>query len=354
MPFGQISLWGATVITSMLSAVPWIGNALTEFPPLILSNQVNFNYFYILHIFIVSIAVSIIFYYCYCTIMSSTTNLPTIGTTSLSTIRFSRVIDGDKSAYLSIPVNVLSFFVGLVDGYLSVVNDGKGNIRIALVVSLELKTENVNILNYIKTQLIIGRVNKYPNVNAVKFVISRVDLQELFIPLMIYHGVRFLTPTRCAQFNLVMHILTTGITGYTNIPSTVPSSAMSLVPITAIGITSLHFFASWLVGFVNADGSFHVKSNNDWCFSITQRLIPVLFDAILLYFGSKTTINVYSSGKYAKVSLSSIKDLTKVVAFFNDKSHHPLIGDKAISYNKWIDGIRSVARYKNIVHLISE
>lgn len=31
MPFGQMSLWGATVITSMLSAVPWIGNSLTEF-----------------------------------------------------------------------------------------------------------------------------------------------------------------------------------------------------------------------------------------------------------------------------------------------------------------------------------
>lgn len=30
LPYGQISLWGATVITSMLSAIPWIGNALTE------------------------------------------------------------------------------------------------------------------------------------------------------------------------------------------------------------------------------------------------------------------------------------------------------------------------------------
>lgn len=31
MPYGQMSLWGATVITSMLSAIPWIGNSLTEF-----------------------------------------------------------------------------------------------------------------------------------------------------------------------------------------------------------------------------------------------------------------------------------------------------------------------------------
>lgn len=31
LPFGQMSLWGATVITSMLSAIPWLGNSLTEF-----------------------------------------------------------------------------------------------------------------------------------------------------------------------------------------------------------------------------------------------------------------------------------------------------------------------------------
>jgi len=31
LPFGQMSLWGATVITNFFSAVPWIGNDLVEF-----------------------------------------------------------------------------------------------------------------------------------------------------------------------------------------------------------------------------------------------------------------------------------------------------------------------------------
>ena len=26
LPWGQMSLWGATVITNLLSAIPWIGN----------------------------------------------------------------------------------------------------------------------------------------------------------------------------------------------------------------------------------------------------------------------------------------------------------------------------------------
>ena len=31
LPYGQMSLWGATVITNMFSAIPWIGNSLVEF-----------------------------------------------------------------------------------------------------------------------------------------------------------------------------------------------------------------------------------------------------------------------------------------------------------------------------------
>lgn len=31
LPFGQMSLWGATVITNLLSAIPWIGQDLVDF-----------------------------------------------------------------------------------------------------------------------------------------------------------------------------------------------------------------------------------------------------------------------------------------------------------------------------------
>ena len=31
LPYGQMSLWGATVITNLMSAIPWIGNDLVEF-----------------------------------------------------------------------------------------------------------------------------------------------------------------------------------------------------------------------------------------------------------------------------------------------------------------------------------
>jgi ubiquinol-cytochrome c reductase cytochrome b subunit len=31
LPYGQMSLWGATVITNLLSAIPWIGTDFVQF-----------------------------------------------------------------------------------------------------------------------------------------------------------------------------------------------------------------------------------------------------------------------------------------------------------------------------------
>ena len=31
LPYGQMSLWGATVITNLMSAIPWVGQDIVEF-----------------------------------------------------------------------------------------------------------------------------------------------------------------------------------------------------------------------------------------------------------------------------------------------------------------------------------
>ena len=30
LPYGQMSLWGATVITNLMSAIPWVGKDIVE------------------------------------------------------------------------------------------------------------------------------------------------------------------------------------------------------------------------------------------------------------------------------------------------------------------------------------
>ena len=53
LPYGQMSLWGATVITNLMSAIPWVGQDIVEFIWGGFSvNNATFNRFFSLHFFL--------------------------------------------------------------------------------------------------------------------------------------------------------------------------------------------------------------------------------------------------------------------------------------------------------------
>jgi hypothetical protein len=106
----------------------------------------------------------------------------------------------------------------------------------------------------------------------------------------------------------------------------------------------LSFFKDWLVGFVAAEGSFFVKSNNDGCFQIRQRLHMALFEAFKLVFNTTRKISVDNS-LYVQFSVSSKSDIQNVINFFSFSGHHPLIGLKGIQYSAWLEKLRNSERY---------
>jgi hypothetical protein len=86
-----------------------------------------------------------------------------------------------------------------------------------------------------------------------------------------------------------------------------------------------------LVGFTNAEGSFFIKENNDGCFQLKQRIHSELFEAFKLLFDSERKIYI-EKNKYAQFSVSSKKDVQKVINFFSFSGLHPLIGLKSVQY----------------------
>ncbi len=52
------------------------------------------------------------------------------------------------------------------------------------------------MVKYIQSVLKVGRINTYPAINTVKYIISRTDLQEVVFPLLAHHGLFFLTDVR--------------------------------------------------------------------------------------------------------------------------------------------------------------
>ena len=317
LPWGQMSLWGATVITNLLSAIPWIGKDLVEFGNL----DNNFNYFITLNF------------------------LPIIGVVNSKALHKIKLrSDKEKLDMLKIPRDFLSMFVGLIDGdgYIAITKTPKNYIRIDLVISLDIR--DLDLINYIHSVLKIGRVNKYPKTHLVKLTIPRTELQTILFPLLIYHNLYFLTDVRRAQFHKAMFILQNNIKKYSELPD--KYLVINKLPETAEDYCKLDFFPNWIVGFTIAEGSFYMKNNNDICFSLKQRTHKLLFESFKIIFDTQVSID--NSDNYSKFMVSSIKDIENVVKFFSFSNLHPLIGYKLTQYNNWIEKIKESPRYKHI------
>lgn len=90
-----------------------------------------------------------------------------------------------------------------------------------------------------------------------------------------------------------------------------------------------------------------VKSNNDGCFQLRQRVHTLLFEAFKILF--KTNIKIGTDkGIYGQFSVSSKTDIQTVINFFSFEGHHPLVGLKNIQYLKWLKNLRDSSRYAHL------
>lgn len=316
-----MSLWGATVITNLISAIPWVGQDIVE------SKKT-----------IIVVVSNLFILYCI---------LPTLGEIHKNAIKkFKRILD--KNHYVSIPSSFLAFLVGLIDGdgYIQISKTSKGFITIKLVISLHL--EDLSTLEYINSVLKLGKINIYKDLKSptCKLILNRTELQEILFPLLIYNNIFFLTETRAKQFNLAVHILKNNIKIYEQLPSEENIKEIFKLPKNPFIYTELFFFKNWIVGFTCSDGSFLIKKNNDGCFQLKQVMHTNLFEAFKLIF--ETNRKIETTNNYNQFSVSSKVDIQKVINFFSFQGLHPLIGLKYIQYIKWLNNLKNSIRYNKL------
>ena len=305
-----MSLWGATVITNLMSAIPWIGQDIVEF--------------------FKSIKHKI---------------LETMGIVHKNALKKIKKDFIDKKEYLSIPSSFIAFLVGLLDGdgYIQITETTKGFITMKLVISLHLK--DLVTLEYIKSVLKLGTITIYKDLKSptCKLIINKTDLQEVFFPLLMYHNIYFLTKTRSIQFNTAIFILKNNIRNFDKIPKIIPE--VYILPSTPLDYINLLFFKNWIVGFTMAEGSFFIKNNFDGCFTLTQNLHVELFNGIKLIFN---TTRKLESNTISRFSVSSKADIQIVINFFSFSGLHPLVGLKNAQYLCWLENLSKSIRYKNL------
>lgn len=311
LPFSQMSYWAATVITNLMSAIPWIGPSLVE---LKIINKAQEG------------------------------DLEPIGTKNIhAKKKVGKTID-----YKSISPSFIAFLVGLIDGdgYIQVTRTKKGYITMKLVISLHLKDKAT--IEYIKSVLLLGKISIYKDQKSQKctLIINKTDLQEVFFPLLIYHNIHFLTNNRRAQFNKAMFALARDIKEYVQYPLDSHIPEIQLLPTTVMDYAKLPYFNNWIVGFTVAEGSFHIKANMDGCFSLVQISHPLLFEAIG-YSLLGTPKKIHES-RYCRLVISSKRDIQSVINWFSFSGLHPLVGLKNIQYLNWLDKLKKSKRYGNL------
>ena len=330
----------ATVITNLLSAIPFFGQDLVEL-----------IYYFVKEFLTIFGNRDFIFNNCLPTAgeIEYLTVLSTIGTVSPHALKKGKQIRLNKNEYLSLPYQFISFLVGLIDGdgYIQITKTTKGFITMKLVIGLGL--DDLSTLEHIHSVLKLGKITickDHLNPNC-KLIINKTDLQEVVFPLLIYYKIYFLTKTRREQFDLAMHIFENNLKSFSNIPNVNDRASYCKFPDIASGYLKLHFFKNWLVGFTNAEGSFFIKNNKEGCFQLKQRIHYQLFEAFKLLFKTKRNINI-EKNRFAQFTVSSKTDIQTVINFFSFSGCHPLIGLKSIQYFKWLTDLQNSYRYRNL------
>ena len=235
------------------------------------------------------------------------------------------------------------FWVGLIDGDGSIqVNHWhKKILQFRIIIKLSNLISNYNML--IKIQKVIGGsvriVGKNKEVlwvvNNKKTIIEIIKIFDDYPPLTsrIYCQLQFFK--LCLQDSKSENFLHKYLINR-DLKYSKQEDIITILDHSTSSILNSNYFKVWMSGFIEAEGCFSIRKNNNSSFSIGQKKDEYLIKAIKQFFGAsnrirKTNHSFYSLEIYNKEILIKIIDHC---------INNPLLGEKAISLQKFDQNIR--------------
>lgn len=345
LPYGQMSLWGATVITNLISAIPWIGQDIVEFiwgglntdePQcgntllkilLNAGNSPNSGFAYGLFLICISIIC----------VKIAMTRGQSAGVRSLHTSEASQRLHAGDLTY--------AYLVGLFegDGYFSITKKGK---YLTYELGIEMSIRDVQLIYKIKNLLGVGLVSfrKRKEIEMVSLRIRNKDhLKDFIFPIFDKYP---MFSNKQYDYLRFKDALLSGITHWELLPEYIRGTK----PLNSLdSIINTSYFSAWLVGFIEAEGCFSIyklHQDKDYLvasFDVCQKDGEILISAIREYLSFTNAIYIDKTNN-SKLKVTSVKSLENTIKFIQ---HAPvkLLGHKKLQYLLWIKQLRTIPRY---------
>ena len=237
-----------------------------------------------------------------------------------------------------------SFFIGLQEGDGTItVDQFRNKYRIRIVISLKLHPLNISMLNLIQSNL-GGSLSTNKNYVTLLFC-SKNDISNILNLFQIYP---FLTSRKICQQNFALNCINNKIDSknFIELRNKKYFNQNEIILFNQDKYKELQsfpdYFSYWLSGFIEVEGHFSllklrtggIKKHQ---FKIGQNYDYYILNMIKLYFNSFHIISKDLNKPHYRISIGGFKSKNLILDHFNK---YPLLGEKLISYNKWIKPLK--------------
>lgn len=249
---------------------------------------------------------------------------------------------------------IFAYFTGLVegDGWITISKKGK---YLLYELGIELNIRDIKLLYKIKDLLGVGIIKTRKRITsnnseielATYLIRNKNHLKEIIIPILDKYPMLTLKHYDYLHFK---HNLLNNIIYHEDIQTYQRSN----IPIYTINeIINKNYFPAWLVGFIEAEGSFgayQISKDNSIVsyFEISQSNDIQIIEAIKIYLNVTNSISNYKNNYRLKIT--SIQGINNIITFM-DKTPIKLLGYKKIKYLSFLKTLRTTLKYKSNINI---
>ena len=205
------------------------------------------------------------------------------------------------------------------DGSIQVNHWRKKSLQYRFVIKLRFCTENLNMLNIIKTS-IGGNVRIIKNEFVIWVTDSKIAIKQL-LPLLITYPP--LTSRLRAQIRFMLECINKNdVKWYLDNRDNKYLTRENYID------TNVEYFPEWLSGFIEAEGCFSIRNSNNHSFSIGQNDDRYLIESIKNYFKIQSNVR-NPNKKFWVIETYRHSTFKNIIEHLNI---YPLLEEKLISY----------------------